>query len=332
MVIRATNVDRTMAVCPPIDLVACAAGCGVAGRPFTTASSFACCLRSSNSGGKRCPTHCRSTSRKPTSLWEFDDCVTAPLCGFFSAQAYYEATSPARRLAEIRVPTLILAASDDPLVAAESFASCPKSPQVKRTLPRAAATSVSSPRRVRARPPLARLARCRLGDARVVASVGPGRTVSELLSITAARHRRRRYEDLRPNFGIRRHGLAASFWSPPLMIRKSGVLQVSEARWADCPQTHTAGRPSCRPNHAVTSITWRGGQAIGGSRRRQQSSPPYRRARSAKLFSGRPRVGSENEWESRWRVEQDIPREEVQKKWDRIRLQSKSPRFPEHRN
>ncbi|HWV37215.1 MAG TPA: alpha/beta fold hydrolase [Vulgatibacter sp.] len=49
---------------------------------------------------------------------EFDDAVTAPLHGFPSARAYYEASSSGPRLAEIRRPTLCISAADDPMVPA----------------------------------------------------------------------------------------------------------------------------------------------------------------------------------------------------------------------
>ncbi len=46
----------------------------------------------------------------------FDDVVTAPMHGFASAAAYYAAASPGPRLADVRVPTLLLHAADDPIV------------------------------------------------------------------------------------------------------------------------------------------------------------------------------------------------------------------------
>lgn len=49
---------------------------------------------------------------------EFDDAVTAPLHGFSSAGAYYDACSSGPRLDEIRRPTLCISAADDPMVPA----------------------------------------------------------------------------------------------------------------------------------------------------------------------------------------------------------------------
>jgi len=50
------------------------------------------------------------------TIWEFDDRVTAPLFGFGTAANYYATQSAIRYLHKIRVPTLIIAAKDDPLV------------------------------------------------------------------------------------------------------------------------------------------------------------------------------------------------------------------------
>lgn len=50
------------------------------------------------------------------SFRDFDDRVTAPLHGFSSAQEYYAKSSCVHYLAGIRVPTLILHASDDPFM------------------------------------------------------------------------------------------------------------------------------------------------------------------------------------------------------------------------
>lgn len=55
------------------------------------------------------------------SLYEFDDHITAPAFGFSGAEEYYRTQSAQRFLARIRVPTLVVAAQDDPLVPFEMF-------------------------------------------------------------------------------------------------------------------------------------------------------------------------------------------------------------------
>jgi predicted alpha/beta-fold hydrolase len=52
---------------------------------------------------------------------EFDECITAPCCGYRSATDYYERASAMRVIHRIAVPALILTAKDDPVVPFESF-------------------------------------------------------------------------------------------------------------------------------------------------------------------------------------------------------------------
>jgi hypothetical protein len=47
---------------------------------------------------------------------QFDDAITAPNFGYRDAQEYYEAASASRVLADLRVPTLLITAKDDPFV------------------------------------------------------------------------------------------------------------------------------------------------------------------------------------------------------------------------
>jgi predicted alpha/beta-fold hydrolase len=49
-------------------------------------------------------------------IWEFDDKFTAPLFGFGTAENYYRTQSSQNFLDRIRIPTLVIAAKDDPLV------------------------------------------------------------------------------------------------------------------------------------------------------------------------------------------------------------------------
>lgn len=51
-----------------------------------------------------------------TSLREFDDRITAPYCGFHSADDYYARAAAARVIDRITVSTLILHADDDPFI------------------------------------------------------------------------------------------------------------------------------------------------------------------------------------------------------------------------
>ncbi len=57
------------------------------------------------------------------TMREFDDRFTAPMSGFASMQDYYSRASALPRLGSIRLPTLLIAAQDDPLVPFAAFQS-----------------------------------------------------------------------------------------------------------------------------------------------------------------------------------------------------------------
>lgn len=60
-------------------------------------------------------------SRKLRTFQEFDDRYTAPLHGFRDADDYWKQSSARQYLAQIKVPTLLLNALDDPFLAPECF-------------------------------------------------------------------------------------------------------------------------------------------------------------------------------------------------------------------
>jgi predicted alpha/beta-fold hydrolase len=59
--------------------------------------------------------------RRIRTVRDFDDVVTAHYCGFEDASDYYARSSASRVISEIRVPTLIMTAKDDPFVPFEPF-------------------------------------------------------------------------------------------------------------------------------------------------------------------------------------------------------------------
>lgn len=118
------EVDRALAVCPPIDLTTTVKSLwkGLArlyDRYFCRA-----CIRD-----VRHRQRLRSDavipdewfSRRPRTLYEFDDTFTAPVCGFDSALDYYAQSSANQYLAAIRIPTLVIAAQDDPVIPFHQF-------------------------------------------------------------------------------------------------------------------------------------------------------------------------------------------------------------------
>ncbi|MDH3734907.1 MAG: hydrolase [Gemmatimonadota bacterium] len=70
---------------------------------------------------RRFPADVPERALRSTSVREFDDTFTAPVHGFRDADDYYERCSAARFVAGVTVPTLLLQASDDPLVPARSI-------------------------------------------------------------------------------------------------------------------------------------------------------------------------------------------------------------------
>ena len=59
--------------------------------------------------------------QRPRRLYDFDDWYTAPVSGFLNAAAYYEQSSAAQFLPQIRVPTTIFTARNDPMIPVEMF-------------------------------------------------------------------------------------------------------------------------------------------------------------------------------------------------------------------
>jgi hypothetical protein len=140
------GLDSAIAVCPPIDLAICSRNIGQGAnriydrhfvRNLTGAVRRLRRLRPDAPG--------TALSRRARTLADFDDLYTAPVSGFGSAQNYYHECSSKPLLAKIRWPTLILASEDDPLIPYRIFAS----------------RLHWAPRTGR-RPPLARLADCRV--------------------------------------------------------------------------------------------------------------------------------------------------------------------------
>jgi predicted alpha/beta-fold hydrolase len=76
--------------------------------------------------------------RRARTFRDIDDCLTAPLHGFASADDYYAQSSSLGFLSRIQVPTLCISAGDDPLIPAESVERARRaaSPQVTFELTR----------------------------------------------------------------------------------------------------------------------------------------------------------------------------------------------------
>ena len=129
------NLDRVAAVCPPVDLGACVRSLdGALQRPYDR--WFARILhRDIEDWWSKVPDAPRIRfSRPPRRVLEIDELFTAPLCGFKSADDYYEQASSLPLLSRIAIPTFILAAADDPLAPPGPLVSAELSPSVDRVI------------------------------------------------------------------------------------------------------------------------------------------------------------------------------------------------------
>ncbi|MCC5810366.1 MAG: hydrolase [Ectothiorhodospiraceae bacterium] len=73
-----------------------------------------------------------SALQRIRTLWDFDDRLTGPMHGFESAEDYYGRCAPVNRLGNIRVPTLILLARDDPFIPPHSLPDAALIPEAVR--------------------------------------------------------------------------------------------------------------------------------------------------------------------------------------------------------
>lgn len=120
-------VDRCFVVAPPIDLARCVATSHASysrwlaryiwrtlqDRPAIRRQLYSCDLH------------------PPVSVWDLDARVTAPLSGFASIDEYYRLSSSLHVLPDIRVPTRILAARDDPVITCTIFDEARLSPTTR---------------------------------------------------------------------------------------------------------------------------------------------------------------------------------------------------------
>jgi predicted alpha/beta-fold hydrolase len=133
-----SEIDRAVAVCPPIDLSGTVQALRNGLARFYDGFFCRACTRD-----VRHRQHLRPdavvpdgwSSRLPKTLYEFDDTFTAPVCGFASAFDYYAKSSANQFLSAIEIPTLIIAAQDDPVVPFQQFQAADYSPTTKLLAP-----------------------------------------------------------------------------------------------------------------------------------------------------------------------------------------------------
>jgi predicted alpha/beta-fold hydrolase len=116
------NLERAMAVCPALDLGLCAHSLlGRWQKFYERYFVSALCRQIQVNRRLRPDVPPLDAGRRLKTLIEFDDLYTGPVCGFGTAENYYATNSARRHVANIRLPTLIIMAEDDPLIPIASF-------------------------------------------------------------------------------------------------------------------------------------------------------------------------------------------------------------------
>lgn len=116
-----TGLARAAAVSVPYDLAACSAALdrGI-GRLY--ARRFLRSLREkARDKARRFPEAVPARAADASTMREFDEWLTAPVHGFRDADDYYARSSASRYMGDVRIPTLLVQAADDPLVPASSI-------------------------------------------------------------------------------------------------------------------------------------------------------------------------------------------------------------------
>jgi uncharacterized protein len=121
---------QVMAVCPPADLGACAKLLSQPANRFYD-QHFARQLKEATLERHRLFPDLEAVSLpSQLSLYDFDECYTAPQNGFRDAKDYYERCSAAPLVPEIKLPCQVLFALDDPFIDGTIFDGKPLSSHV----------------------------------------------------------------------------------------------------------------------------------------------------------------------------------------------------------
>jgi uncharacterized protein len=109
-------------VCPALDLAACADALERPGNFFYQWHFVSGLMARYRRKAKLFPgKYPRSGFGQVGTVRQFDDVITAPQFGFRDAQEYYEAVGAKKLIAQVRLPSLVITAQDDPFVPFESF-------------------------------------------------------------------------------------------------------------------------------------------------------------------------------------------------------------------
>jgi predicted alpha/beta-fold hydrolase len=129
------QVARVVAVSPPLDLAACVANLEkpknrIYQEYFMRNLRIAYRYRQT----LRPDLYAPGAERGPRTIREWDETITAPHGGYGSGAEYYARSSAGPHLVSVTVPTLLIAAEDDPLIPGPSVSKWPLSPSVAREM------------------------------------------------------------------------------------------------------------------------------------------------------------------------------------------------------
>lgn len=126
-----SELDKACALTPPVNLSACADWMERPANRFYNRHMVGCLLAHLRDNKRPIPSANGQPAKLPRTLRLFDDLYTAPAGGFLSVEDYYTRSSSAQFLKQIQVPTLLIAAADDPMIPVASFQNLALSPQVQ---------------------------------------------------------------------------------------------------------------------------------------------------------------------------------------------------------
>jgi hypothetical protein len=115
-------IDAAASVCAPVDLAACGHNLGRGFNRIYSRYFLQTLKKTAAEKLARFPgLFDGARMARADSLYEFDDTVTAPLHGFLGAEDYWRRASAKPLLGDIRVPTLMLNAANDPFLPARAL-------------------------------------------------------------------------------------------------------------------------------------------------------------------------------------------------------------------
>jgi predicted alpha/beta-fold hydrolase len=115
------NLERVAVVGPPIDLARCSSMLSEPRNRFYEVYFLTVLLQQQRNWRRLLPDLPEFVIPRPLTMRRYDELYVAPPWGFADAADYYRRSSSLPLIPDIKVPTLILTARDDPFIAVASF-------------------------------------------------------------------------------------------------------------------------------------------------------------------------------------------------------------------